>query len=134
MKKLGLIVGFLMFTIASTFAQRNNIAPEIQASRDMMAVEKKMLNENTDAEGIKLIKEHQAAKRKLDATMKKIPGYGKSATDKVALLKFREKNAKKDPSFRTLSDKEKETRLAKENYISGVNEMYKENITISKGK
>ena len=131
MKRLGLILGFVMLTITSTIAQRNNISPKIQAERDMMAIERKMQQANTDEEGVKLIKAHLLEKRKMDGTMKKIPGYGKAATDKASLIKFREKNAKKDPSFKKLSDNEKTARLAKESYISGVNEEYTKHKKVS---
>lgn len=133
MKKLGLVLGLLLMMVGAAFAQRNNIAPEIQAERDMAGIERKMLKENTDAEGVKFIKEHDAAKRKMDAQMRQLPGYGNAATDKASLEKFREKNAKKDSSFKALSDKENETRIAKENYISSVNEEYKKHKSVSQG-
>jgi len=130
MKKIGLIITLTILSIAASFAQRNNIAPEIQADRDMVAVERKMQQANEDEEAVRLIKEHAAAKKKMDATMKQLPGYGKAATDKKSLSSFREKNSKKDASFKLLSDKEKETRLAKESYISTVNEGYKMNKSV----
>lgn len=125
MKRLVLLLIVGLLSVTGSFAQRNNIDPAIQAERDMKAIENNMLKDGTDQEGVKLIKEHSAAKRKMDATMKKIPGYGKAATDKIALAKFREKNAKKDPSFAELSSNEEKTRMAKEDYISGANDDYK---------
>ena len=125
MKKV-LFVFIVSLIVSVSFAQRNNIDPKIQAQRDMTAIERKTTKENTDEEGVKLIKEHQAAKGKMDATMRKMPGYGKAATDKQSLAKFREKNAKKDPSFGKLSAEETKTRKAKENYLSNSNEKYKE--------
>ena len=133
MKNIFMVAILAVLSITAT-AQRNNIAPEIQAARDMVAVERIMLNENTDLEAVKLIKQHQVAKRRMDASIKKMPGYGKAATSKASLNKFREKNAKKDAAFKTLSDKEQETAKAKENYISSVNDTYKKNISISKTK
>lgn len=125
MKRIALAVSVIMMGIVSSFAQRENIAPEIQAGRDMMAIERKMERENTDPEATKLIKEHTKAKARMDGTMKKLPGYGKAATSKEDLEKFREKSAKKDPEFQKLSDDETAARKAKEDYISGVDDNYK---------
>ena len=125
MKKTILFIFVALIASGISYAQRNNIDPKIQAARDMKAIESKMLKEKTDEEGMKLIKQHRAAKKRMDDVMKTKPGYGKSATDKEKLKKFREKTAKGDPEFKKLSDKETSTRKAKEDYISNADPEYK---------
>ena len=124
MKKLGLILISLVIFAAPSMAQRNNISPAIQAGRDMMAIERSIARENTDAEGAKLIKAHTLAKNKMEGVMKKKPGYGKAATSKESIQKFRAKEAKKDDAFAELSNTEKTARKAKQDYIAGVDEKY----------
>lgn len=125
MRKISFLTLLLLIFSASVFAQRNNISPEIQAERDMLGLERKILKENTDTQGVELINNHLAAKKKMDAEMKKLPGYGKAATDKASLQKFREKNAKKEPSFNTLSENELKAKNSKEDYLTEKYEEYK---------
>ena len=124
MKKISLLIISCILLLAPSIAQRNNISPKIQAERDMMAIERKMSKENTDEEGVKLIKAHSAAKTKMEGVMKKKPGYGDAATSKEKIQKFREKVAKKDADFAKLSQAEKDTRKAKEDYIASKDEKY----------
>ena len=115
----------------TSFAQKN-VSPELKAERKMKSVEMKMKKEKADEEGVKLIYAHDKALKSLQGQMRQVKGYGKAATSKQALAKFRAKTEKKDPKFKTLGDKERETRKAKEDYIAGVNEDYKKAIPLAK--
>ena len=114
MKKLLSTFLLLSCVIGLGFAQKNNTSPELQAERKMRSIERKMKSENTDVEGVKLIKEHGKTMKVLKGKMNALPGYGKAATSKQSLQKFREKNAKKDADFKVFSDNEIKARKAME--------------------
>lgn len=132
MKKILNTLLIIVCAAGFTFAQKNNTSPELQAERKMRSIERKMKTENTDVEGVKLIKEHEKTMKVLKSKMNALAGYGKAATSKQSLQKFREKNANKNADFKVFSDNEINARKAMVDYIAGTNEEYKKAIPLAK--
>ncbi len=97
----------------------------IKHGKQLKAIEKTMLKENSDAKAVELIKAAKKARNQKDDYVKKAPGYGKAAANVESLKKFKKKLKKNDPEFQKLIKAHKDAQREKREYISTVDQKYK---------
>lgn len=129
MKKITFILLFSLVALVAN-AQYNSLEQK-SALRTVLDIEDKLLADNSDTTAARLINEHKQAKKAMMSRLMKADGYSKIKKDKPSIDKFRAKTTKNDKRFAVLDTKEKEAEKAKQDYISSINQAYKEALPVA---
>ncbi len=109
----------------TAMAQEEEVAENPKYAKQMKMIERKYMQSKSDAKAVELIKATKEAKNQKDTYVKHKPGYGAAATDAAKLKKFRARLRKTDPEFQRLVKVQKQSKKAKREYFSTIDEDYK---------